>query len=154
MSEVVFVRPTLDAIKVIAADMRQADIDEVWASNRKTPMTSLLDGWKNSHYCAVAEVDNTPLVMFGLVNVGLLSDKGVIWMLGSNKSLQYRRQFLIKTPDIIEEMLNICPNLCNMVHTKNKVSIQWLRWLGFTIEKPVEYGPDKELFHKFYLRRV
>lgn len=154
MANIEFIRPTESMIKSIAADMRQEDANEVWASNHHTPLESLTKGWDLSDFATIAMCDNEPLVMIGLVKRDILTGSGVIWMLGTNKSLNYRKEFLRQTQPIIDEMLNICPRLCNLVHSKNLSSIKWLKWLGFTIEEPIKHGSDNELFHRFYLERL
>lgn len=148
-----FVRPTFDMIESIAEDMRQADADEVWASNRHTPLQSLMKGWENSHYSTVAMCNGQPLVMIGLVRRDLITERGVVWMLGANKAMKYRRDFLLQTKPIIDEMLVICSYLYNMVYIKNTRSIQWLKRLGFTVDNAIPYGPAGEMFHPFYLER-
>lgn len=148
-----FVKPTVELIESIAADMRQADADEVWASNHHTPLESLMKGWELSDLSTVIMGDNEPLVMIGLVKRDMLTGSGVIWMLGANRALNYKKEFFRQTKPVIDEMLTICPRLCNMVHSKNTNSIQWLKWLGFTIDEPIPHGPDDELFHRFHLER-
>jgi len=154
MANIKFVKPTLDLIEEIAKDMRQSDVEEVWASSHHTPLEALTKGWHASDYHAVAVCDGEPLVMFGLVKCDILSGSGSIWMLGSNRSLKYRKEFMVRTPLVIDEMLRICSHLSNRVHGKNVDSIKWLRRLGFTIDDPEPYGPDSELFHKFYIQRA
>lgn len=148
-----FVPPTVEMVESIAADMRDADAAEVWASNHYTPLESLMKGWKVSDFTTIAVCSGEPLVMIGLVKRDLLTGSGVVWMLGANKSLNYKKEFFRQTKPVIDEMLTICPRLCNMVHNKNTSSIQWLKWLGFTIDNPVQHGPDNELFHRFHLER-
>lgn len=152
--EVKFVKPTRDLIDVIANDMRQADVNEVWASNHQTPIEALTDGWEISDYSVIVTVNNEPCVMIGLAIRDILSGSGVIWMLGTEGALKYKRQFLKQVPVIIEEMLTICPNLFNYVHVKNKISIKWLKWIGFTLDEPLPHGYDGELFQKFHLKRI
>lgn len=149
-----FVKPTMEMVHFIAEDMRQDDKNEIWASANHTPLEALIDGWKVSDRTAIATVNDKPCVMFGLVVDNILSGTGVLWMLGANESLNYKREFLTQTPAVIEEMLEVCPMLYNYVHIKNKASIRWLKWLGFTLEEPIVYGIEKELFHKFYIKRV
>lgn len=146
-----FVRPTVEMVESIAADMRQVDIDEVWASNHHTPLESMMKGWELSDFATVAMCNNEPLVMIGLVKRDMLTGSGVVWMLGANRAMKYKKEFFRQTKPVIDEMLTICPRLCNMVHGKNKSSIAWLKWLGFTIDDPIPHGPDGELFHRFYL---
>lgn len=146
-----WVKPTEQMIKSIALDMRQADIDEVWASNHHTPLDALMEGWKVSDVSLIALCDDEPVLMLGLVKRDLLTGTGVVWLLGANKGLKYKRELLRQGKLIIDEMLTICPRLCNMVHNKNVVSIRWLKYSGFIIDDPAPHGPDNELFHQFHL---
>ena len=147
-----WVKPTVGLVESIAADMRQADAEEVWASNHHTPLESMMKGWELSDVSTIALNDKgEPLVMIGLVKRDVLTGSGVVWMLGANRSMNHKKEFFRQTKAIIDEMLTICPRLCNMVHSKNTNSIIWLRWLGFTIGDPIPHGPDNELFHRFHL---
>lgn len=155
MSEVVnFVKPTPYLIELIAADMRQADVDEVWSSHHFTPREALMEGWDNSHSSVIVTVNDEPCVMLGLVIHDILTGSGIPWLLGTNNALNYKRNFFTQVPDVIDEMLNTCPKLFNYVHVDNKVSISWLKRIGFTFDDPIPYGCNKELFHKFYLERL
>lgn len=146
-----WVKPTQEMVESIAADMRHADAAEVWASNHHTPIESLMKGWEMSDLSTIAVCDGEPLVMIGLVKRDVLSGSGVIWMLGANRALNHKKEFFRQTKPIIDEMLTVCPRLCNMVHSKNTSSILWLKWLGFKIDDPIPHGPDGELFHRFHL---
>lgn len=149
-----WVKPTVALVKSIAADMRQADAEEVWASNHHTPIESMMKGWELSDVSTIAIDDNgEPLVMIGLVKRDMLTGSGVVWMLGADRAMKHKKEFFRQTKPIINEMLTICPRLCNMVHSKNTNSILWLKWLGFTIDEPIPHGPDDELFHRFHLER-
>ena len=152
--EVKFVKPTQELVEAIAADMRQADADEVWASNRNTPIEALMKGWEISNYTTVVTVNDEPCVMIGLAIRDILSGSGVPWLLGTENALKYKRQFITQVPAVISEMLDICPRLYNYVHVKNKVSIKWLKLIGFTLEDPLPCGPNNELFYKFYLESL
>ena len=152
--EVKFIKPTRELIEVIAADMRQADADEVWASSHHTPIESLMKSWKVSDRSVIVTVNDEPCVMIGLVIHDILSGTGSPWLLGTENALKYKRHFLTQVPAIIDEMLTICPNLFNYVHVENKVSVKWLKRIGFTFDEPSSYGCDGALFHKFYLERV
>jgi len=149
-----FIEPTQDLIEAIAADMRQADADEVWASDNQTPLEALIEGWKVSDLAVVITVNDEPCVMIGLVIRDILSGAGIPWLLGTDNALKYKRQFLTQVPAVINEMLNICPRLYNYVHVDNKVSVKWLKRIGFTFDEPAPYGCEKELFYKFHLERV
>ena len=147
------VAPTEELVQKIADNMRKEDVAEVWASHHHLPYDALMGGWEVSDYNTVVLVDGEPICMFGLAKGDLLSGSGVVWLLGCDLAKKHKRVFLKISKPIIDEMLTICPRLSNMVHAKNKASIRWLKWLGFTIEEPVPHGPDKELFHYFHLER-
>jgi hypothetical protein len=151
MSVIKFQKPTFNMIHYIAENMRDADRAEIWASHRKQPIESLMTGWTTSAYSAIVTVNDVPCVMLGLVRRDLLSDYGVPWLLGTNGAIKHRREFLRLSPPVIQEMLSVCPKLYNYVHVDNKVSIDWLRWLGFTFDEPQPYGVTGELFHKFHM---
>lgn len=148
-----FVKPTDAAIRLIAADMRDADAAEVWASHRHTPMDALIKGWSMSDYSVVVECDGVPCAMFGLVVENLMTGAGVPWLLSSHHALQYKRAFLVQSPPVIAQMLDICPRLSNYVHAKNRVSMRWLKWLGFTIDANA-ISVNQEPFHRFHLEKV
>ena len=154
MANVQFVKPTLEMVESIAADMRAADAVEVWASHRHTPIEAIMSGWKLSQYSVVVMVDSDPCVIMGLVNKDLLSGTGVPWLLGTERALKHTREFFRLSPPVIDEMLSVCRKLYNYVHTDNKVSIKWLKWIGFTIEKPEPHGVNGEMFHRFHLERL
>ena len=144
MSSVKFLQPTTELIEAIAADMRQADVDEIWASNHYTPVEALTAGWNKSYRSVIVTVNDEPCVMLGLVIHDILTGTGVPWLLGTNNALKYKRHFITQVPDVIDEMLDICPILFNYVHVDNKISIRWLKHIGFIFDEPVPYGCDDE----------
>lgn len=152
--EAKFVEPTTEMVEFIAKNMRKADADEVWASHRHTPIEALMDGWRVSDRSVVVTVGDEPCVMMGLVIRDILTGTGVPWLLGTEGAIKHKRHFIDLVPPVIDEMLSICPRLFNYVHADNKVSIRWLKHIGFTIEDAAEHGHAGEMFHKFHLERV
>lgn len=153
MSEVKFYRPTEEMIQHIADNMRKADRIEVMASDGHTPLEALQQSLKMSQSATVACVEGVPCVIFGLVIHNLIEGTGSPWMLGTEGSLKHRRQFLIETPLVIDEMLRTCIKLFNHVHVKNRESVRWLKWLGFTFDNPAPFGVAGEEFQRFYIER-
>jgi len=155
MSVVKLVRPTDDLLIEIARNMREADRIEVKASSGLSPYESLKHSCEKSNFNVVVIVDDTPIAVLGLAVISALTGLGTPWLLSSEEALKHKREFFKLSPPIIQEMLNICPKLYNYVHAENKVSIKWLKWLGFTVERnTVEYGINGEKFHKFYMNKV
>jgi hypothetical protein len=104
---------------------------------------------KNSRKVVVVYDDDTPLAILGIVLRDFLSGVGVPWLLSTEQALKHKRQFLELSPPVIEEMMSMCSRLVNYVHVDNKLSIRWLKWLGFTVEDP----KPGELFHRFTMER-
>ena len=146
-------RPTPEAIRFIADNMREEDAVEVMASGGYTPIEALEVSISNSMKTAIVYHNDTPLTALGLVRMGFLSDTGVPWLLSAKHALKHKREFLKLSPPVIQEMLDICPNLVNHVHVNNKLSIRWLKWLGFIIEDPESINTTGELFHRFHMKR-
>lgn len=147
------IKPQLSHIPPLAASMREADAEEVWASNHHTPLQALTEGFKRSTVSVVVTANDTPVAMLGVVRKDFLSGIGWVWMLGTNGIITHRHSLTRIMPNVIDDMLKVCPKLCNMVHVKNKVSIAWLKRSGFTLDDPVQYGCEGELFHPFHLEK-
>jgi len=147
--EVKFVRPTEAAIRFIADTMRDADRIEVMAASGRTPYDALQMSVKNSSFAVVVEIDGIPCTILGLVVHDILSGLGVPWLLSSEHALKHKKKFLELSPPVIQEMLSICPKLVNYVHSENRLSVRWLKWLGFVIEEPTPIGVNGEMFHRF-----
>ena len=153
MANIELVRPTKDGLKYIADNMRAADAAEVWASNRFTPYGALLVSVEASDHLAMVVADGEPIAVLGLKVHDILTGSGVPWLLGTESALKHKRQFFELSPPVIQDMLNQCPKLFNYVHTENRVSIRWLKWLGFEIEEAEPFGPEGELFHRFTMEK-
>lgn len=151
--EIKFIKPTIDAVEYIATNMRKADVDEIWASHHKTPIESLMSGWNLPGYSMIVTANDKPCLMVGVAENDTLSGIGYPWLLGTDDVVKCRRYLMVKTPLVIDEMLNMYSKLINYVHVNNTVSIEWLKRMGFIFNEPAPYGIDGELFHKFYITR-
>lgn len=153
-SAVKFVHVTPSAVQHIADNMRQADVDEVMASHGHTAHEAMTFSIRASQLVSVVEIYDEPSCVVGLTaGKSTITRVGSPWMLGTDNITKHRKIFVKSSPVVIEDMLHECNLLSNYVHVKNHASIRWLKGLGFTIESPVEYGINEELFHPFYLRK-
>lgn len=146
-----FIKPTDHLIKIMAQDMRKSDVVEVMASHGHTPLEALRYSFRESEYSTIAISDGIPFVMFGVAVSNRLTGLGHPWMLSSNALFNHKDYFLKKGPDVISNMIAVCPRLVNYVHHANKTSIKWLKSLGFTIDDPEPYGVNCDSFHKFHM---
>jgi hypothetical protein len=144
-----FKKPTAEMIQFIADNMRQADVDEVNAASNATPLQAVTDGVKVSCMSSVAFINGDIVAVLGVVKNSTLTDNGIPWLLGTNNIVKHYREFLGASPGVLDAMIDVCPNLMNHVYVENKISIRWLKWLGFTLSEPEPFGVNGALFHKF-----
>lgn len=139
-------------IDLLADNMCQVDIDEVYATSGQSPKTALLSSVMHSDqlvcYFATEE-------LLGIGGVGLEPNgNGVPWFLRTNYFHSWKqknlRSFLKSTKSWIEHMGEMYPAMHNYVDTRNKESINWLQHLGFSLTKTIDkYGFLKVPFIKF-----
>lgn len=140
--------------EAIAANPREADVDELWISSRTRPLDALLHGMQRSTAPLTAMHDGEPVAMLGVVPFSILSGMGVVWMLGSEKldRLSCQRDLLRTSRPQVALWREQFPSLLfNYVDQRNHQAIRWLKWLGFTFLPPVPYGPDGALFIPFMM---
>lgn len=134
----------------IAENMREADKREIWASDRLLPLYALKQSVLMSRESWTCLVHGVPAFMWGVARKGcILSDVGIPWLLGTDAILEVRREFLRQSRAYVARMHRGFARLENIVHADNEMSIRWLKWCGFTIEKePIER--NGELFFPFW----
>jgi hypothetical protein len=132
----------------IAHNMRDGDVQEVWASHCKTPAEALTIGMKNSAVCYTAVQAGVPCAMFGVVPMP--DGDGQIWFLGTDLTYEIKICFGRVSRIIVDRFLKIYPALYNYVDVRNKKSIEWLKWLGASFLEPKPYG-DLGLPFQFFM---
>lgn len=141
-------------IHYVANNMRQADIDELWAQSMSRPLNSLQYAVRVSTSCwTIMSGDDEPVGLFGVGAVSMIGGIGSPWMLSTDGLLPIAKSFLKGCPEYIEKMLNDFDKLQNVIDTRNTVSIRWLKWLGFDMLDPQPYGPFQVPFHVFKMER-
>lgn len=131
--------------------MRAADALECKLLSGSSPMEALTKGAKMSHHCSVVVVNDKPCAVVGLVITSMLTGTGVPWLLATDYAVENKRVFINNCKKGVDEMRTVCPNLMNYVHAENRLSIKWLKWMGFTIEPSQPIGVDRAHYHKFYI---
>ncbi len=152
MVEYTVVDTTAEHIEELSATMRQADIDEVWASVRMTPQEALEGSVTWSHYVRTGLADGEVICIYGVGRTHFLSDTGVPWMLASTKIEKHALPFLRHCSGAMEELKVGHATLVNFVDCRNTMSMRWLKWLGFEFEPAAPFGPDGLPFHQFEMR--
>jgi hypothetical protein len=132
--------------------MRQADVDEVAASG-KEPYLALADSLNSSIMAWTGLVDDEPVCVFGVAPLDILSGIGSPWLLGTGFLPRYAMTFLRMNKAYVQKMSELFPHLENYVDARNKLSIRWLKWLGFQFDaQPVPYGIWGTPFYRFWMK--
>ena len=139
-------------IDAIAENMRLDDKLETWASCRMLPLDVVRLSVAGSSLSKVGRVDGKPVVVFGVGSPGLLSAKGVPWMLAIEGFEKYAIAFLRRCRKGVREMAQDYEVLENWVDDRNTTSIKWLKWMGFKMDDPVPYGISQKPFRRFYMK--
>ena len=139
-------------IPVVAANMRQADRDEVAVGDNKTPEGALLSGLFTSKPCmTICSPEGTPVGMYGVVPQG--GGVGAVWLLGTDELVQRKDiclRFLREVKGHVASLFDRYDLLWNCVDANNKVHIRWIRWVGFTfIAEHPNYGASGRRFLEF-----
>lgn len=137
-------------IDTIASRMRQADVNEVWASSRYTPEDALRMSLRKSAIARTGTINGVPEVMLGVGDLNVLAGVGAPWLLGTDAVETHAREFLRGSIAWRNQLLERYSTLRNFVDARNTASLRWLRWLGFTVFDPIEINGYE--FHLFELR--
>ena len=148
-----FVKPTDELVAAVAADLREADKLEVWLSHRHDPADAVAASIASSPLIRYVAVDDQgPICAFGVGALGLLSDHGAPWLLGTRRLDEHLRQLARMSRPMVTMMRQRYRTLENWVHAGNLTSVRWLKACGFTIEEPASWGACGAHFHRFWMR--
>ena len=131
--------------------LRDADRRELEASSGREALKVLVDSIRISTKSIVGLYDGKIIALFGVAPEVLLEGRGCVWMVGSKYLPKIPRVFLTYCEMCMNELKVGYNYLFNHVDARNKIAINWLKWLGFTIEEAKPYGAYKLPFHRFYL---
>lgn len=133
--------------------LREADRIEVLRSHGKLPEEVLVAALRRSRYALTALVDDAPVAMFGVAPSGLISTTGVIWLLATDESEKHWMRFGKISRDAVEFFRTQFSVIENFVDAENETSINWLQWLGFTLDPdPAPFGVAQMPFYHFEWR--
>lgn len=131
--------------------MRQVDVDELNASIAPGSIEEIVrESVAMSTYCRVFTINDRLACIFGVVPANILTGIGHPWMLGTDLIERYSHLFIRRQRLYVAKIAGMYPKLLNCVDHRNKVSIHWLKKMGFDVsEEPVSLGKDGHPFHVF-----
>lgn len=134
----------------LASNLRHEDAEEILHSSGLLPEQGLLLSYHSSAK-TWAGVWGDEIVLVG--GIGQISETvGSPWMLASPSLVRIRKSLLSWREPILASMLSMYPHLENHVWAGNPVHIEWLKWLGFTVQPAQPNEISGQLFHRFYMK--
>ena len=132
--------------------MREADKQEVKAEGNHSPLSALGSSYFLSTRCYTVTVDDSPEVMFGVVD---LDNFGGVWLLGTDVVFsEVPKKFLRESKKWLAKLSEPYEIVGNFVDSRNVVHRRWLEWLGFVgVSTEEAFGYEKRPFIK-YIRYV
>lgn len=145
---VVKIRPLIDQdIERVVCSLREADRREIEAASGDVS-AAVFDTVRRSDVAMTVD-DGEPIALFGVASNGVVGG-GVPWLIGTDGLARHKKEFLQRSRCYFAEMLKEYGTLENYVDIRNKQSIRWLRWLGFSFDQPKPYGVQQRPFCRFY----
>lgn len=141
--------PRQNLVHHIIDNLRTADIDEIKASTGQLAKPQIYRALERSGPCHMAAYNGKPMALFGIADLNGFSKIGSPWLVGTPEIETQSIAFLKKSKPLFHEIAAPYDYLVNMVDTRNKASIRWISWLGFTLHSAAPYGPEGLPFHKF-----
>lgn len=143
--------------ELCAKPFRRVDVRECGAHSGRTPQESVRIGFEKSVMCWVITLNESPIGAIGVVRNGaLVNGTGIPWLLGTKElglNSAVKRAWIKRSSEFLDLMFTVFSKLENMEDLRNKVSLRWLKWLGFTLDEPKPYGKRKLLFVRFSMDR-
>lgn len=142
----------LEHMEKLAGRLRLADLAEIKVGCQDSPLDILLMSFTLSAgnvYTWLRGDEVVAVVGCAPVERGI----GCPWFLGSDTVTDEPRFFVHIANTMIPVWLQTYPLLENVVHAKNEVSIRFLKWAGFVLEEPEDFGDTGEQMIHFYMER-
>ena len=112
----------------IFPNLRPADKREIIAGTGELLQSSLDDGIRTSDECWTLVLEDEPIAVYGYRET---SEKDAyIWMLGTEKILDIRWQFLRATKNTVKQIIKNYDSLWSLSYARNTVHSDWYKWVG------------------------
>ena len=135
---------TPDRVARIAANLRPADAAEGWSFWGRCPRALTKAAARDSDVSWVGLKDGEPFCVFGCL-------AGQVWLVATPVIEASAMAFLRYSRGYVARMHRMYGRLWNYVAQNNRVSLAWLRWLGFNIAPAAPAGVFGDAFHYVWL---
>lgn len=142
---------TREAILFLAANLRDEDVDEIKSYDEDVDATeAFIRNFENSTHCWVGTIDGVPACAFGVYEPNYFSSTACPWFRGSTKLRGHSVGVLRKSKEVLSWLSAHYSLLTNVVDASNTKAIQWLEWLGFSVDEMLTYLPGSDTAYRRY----
>lgn len=96
---------------MILPDVRQADIDELYAVSLMTTEDALLVGLRTATMAWSGFANGELVTMFGVSPASMIGGNGTPWLVGTSRIEKYQKTFLRHCRPVLQQMLAVYPRL-------------------------------------------
>ena len=144
---------TAKDIRSLKGKLREDDCLEIKRRWGENPHQVLIHSYRESIKAYVGLIDGEIASVWGVAEQCLLSDNYAIWLFSTPIIEKAPARVAILTMKKLKELLKTYTYLENIVDAEYELCINWLKWLGFTIEKPKAIGVNGAKFRHFYIKQ-
>lgn len=143
---------TADHAALLVPRIRLADRKEIYAASGRRVEAKIFDALDHSDMAWSGWAGDTVHVIFGVARLSFAGTAAQPWLIASSGIEDHQIAFLRRCRRYARQMLTVADRLENFVDRRNHVAIDWLRWVGFTIDpEPAPYGPWGRPFLRFWM---
>ncbi len=136
----------------VGQHLRRGDYDELYAATGTDPVHTVVKSFEahpESCYIFRWDKNDAPLAIWGCVPA-FVNGLAVPWMVATPDAMRYPREIITISREFTKEWNDQYPLLVNYVDARNKISIRWLKSMGYSfIQLHAEYGFAKIPFWEF-----
>lgn len=129
-------------------NLRQDDINEMMLFGAPNGRDGLLMTFNMSDLCWCGENKGN---IFCVAGCAKDVKGGRLWILIADGVQNLPLSFFKESRKYVKLMLDKYGYLENYALSHKKFVLDWSRWLGFTVDSPIPYGPNGELFCKVHI---
>lgn len=148
--------PSAADVAELAANMRQADRDEIAASHGGEAIDVVSESVRASSESWALRINGRLACIWGVVPIastGLAGGRGVVWMLTTSVVERFPVAFWRFCRDAVRDLVQRWAVLVNMIDLRHEKAVRWAERLGFAFAAPVPVGPDRVPFVPFVIVR-
>ena len=146
--------PRQKDIEAMKGKIRASDREEIWSAYHAGAYEELITSCVRARYKWGIRSDKGMVAIFGVTRIPGEKKIAVPWFIGTNL-INKHKKFVAKTlRETLGFLMESFVFLFNYVSEKNKVSLRFLRRLGFKIEPPEPFGCEGENYHFAWIART